>query len=158
MCPVAAVCQARSHNEQDKLPIKLKRKPLPHYEVAVGIVWKGDRILIDQRHPEGLLGGLWEFPGGKRRRSESLEACAVREVREELGVKVKVRGHLTTVDHAYSHFRITLHAFECLHVSGRARPIGCAACKWITLDELDEYPFPRASHKVIAALRCPTRT
>ncbi len=153
VCPLKALCQAWARNEQADLPIKVKRAPLPHYDVAVGVVWKRNRILIDQRKPEGLLGGLWEFPGGKPRANESLERCVVREVREELGVRVKVRRLLTTVKHAYTHFRITLHAFECDHVSGRPRPIGCADFKWIRLDELDQYAFPKANHKVIAALR-----
>jgi len=153
VCPIKPACQACAHNEQDELPVKPVRKPTPHHDIAVGIVWRDGRILIDRRNPEGLLGGLWEFPGGKRRPDESLEACVVREVREELGVKVKVRSPLVTVKHAYTHFRITMHAFECGFVSGRPKAIGCAAWKWIKPDELDQYAFPKANLKVIAALR-----
>jgi len=153
VCPIKTACQACARNEQAELPARPVRKPTPHHEIAVGIIWRNGRILIDQRKPEGLLGGLWEFPGGKRRPDESLEACVVREVREDLGVKVKVRRPMVTVKHAYTHFRITLHAFECGYVSGRPKPIGCAAWKWITPGELDQYAFPRANLKVIAALR-----
>ncbi len=153
VCPIEAHCLARRHNEQADLPLKAKRKPVPHHQVAVGIVWKGRRLLIDQRKPDGLLGGLWEFPGGKRKVSESLTACVVRELREELNVEVAVGRRLVTVKHAYTHFRITMHAFECQYVSGRPKAIGCAAWKWVHLAELDRYAFPRASHKVIAALK-----
>ncbi|MBM4045775.1 MAG: A/G-specific adenine glycosylase [Planctomycetes bacterium] len=146
-------CLARLHGEQDDLPLKTKRKPVPHHDIAAGVIWKGSRILIDQRKPEGLLGGLWEFPGGKRRPRESLAAALVREAREELGVQVEVLRPLVTVQHAYSHFRITLHVFHCRHVSGRPRALGCAAWKWVTLPELGRYAFPAATHKVIAALR-----
>ncbi|MBN1342241.1 MAG: A/G-specific adenine glycosylase [Phycisphaerae bacterium] len=152
ICPLIRCCQAKAHNEQDRLPAKVKRRPLPHDEVAVGVVWKGGRILIDRRKPEGLLGGLWEFPGGKRRDGESLEDCVVREIREELGIRVSVRAPLTTVRHAYTHFKITLHAFECDYVSGRPKAIGCDAWKWVRVSELDDYAFPKATHKVIAAL------
>ena len=165
ICPVGArnekpgflkkpgFCLARRHNEQNDIPLRVKRKPVPHYDIAAGIVWKGGRILIDQRRPEGLLGGLWEFPGGKRRAGESLKAAVVREVREELGVRAEVVRPLITVKHAYSHFRITLHAFECRYVSGRPRALGCAAWRWVHPSALARYAFPAANHKIIAALR-----
>lgn len=153
VCPVRSLCLARAKGEEQQLPVRTPRRPLPHHEVAVAIVWKGGRILIDRRKPEGLLGGLWEFPGGRRRNSETLEACVVREVQEELNVTVRVRGPLATVKHAYTHFRITLSAFECDYVSGRPKAVGCAAWKWVTPGELDNYAFPTANRKVIAALR-----
>jgi A/G-specific adenine glycosylase len=149
-------CLARLHNEQNDIPLRIKRKPVPHYDIAAGIIWKGGRILIDQRRPEGLLGGLWEFPGGKRRAGESLKAAVAREAREELGVWVKVIRPLVTVKHAYSHFRITLYAFECRYLSGRPRALGCAAWKWVRPSSLARYAFPAANHKIIAALRAKT--
>ena len=153
VCPVKSVCEARARNEQTELPAKTKRPAIPHHDVAVGVVWKRGRILIDRRRPQGMLGGMWEFPGGKLRPDESLAECVVREVREELGVKVEVRRRLPAVKHAYTHFRVTLHAFECDYVSGRPKALGCAAWKWVKLDELDRYAFPKGSHKVIELLR-----
>jgi A/G-specific adenine glycosylase len=161
LCPLAALCLARAHGEQDKLPVKTKRKPLPHYDVAVGVIRRGKRLLIDRRKPEGLLGGLWEFPGGKRKENESLERCLTREVREELGIRVKVVRPLMSIPHAYTHFRITLHVYECRYVSacpehsrrGRPRAIGCAEWRWVRPDELDRYAFPSANRKVIVALQ-----
>jgi A/G-specific adenine glycosylase len=154
-------CLAEMHNEQNDIPLKVKRKPIPHHDIAAGIIWKGNRILIDQRKPEGLLGGLWEFPGGKRRANESLRAALIREVREELGIRVKVLRPLIKVKHAYSHFRITLHAFECQYVSGRPRALGCADWKWVRLCDLRRLrscaspllSFPAANHKIIAVLK-----
>jgi A/G-specific adenine glycosylase len=152
-CPIRAHCQAFARGEQDRLPRKRPRKPLPHYDVAAGIVWRRGRVLIDRRKPDGLLGGLWEFPGGKRRPGESLEEAVVREIREEVGIAVEPGEPLITVRHAYTHFRITLHAFECRYLSGRCRPIGCTHVKWVRLADLDDYAFPKANHKIIAALR-----
>jgi A/G-specific adenine glycosylase len=163
VCPLAAVCLAKAHEEQDKLPVKTKRKPIPHYDVAVGIIRRGKRLLIDRRKPEGLLGGLWEFPGGKRQENESLERCLTREIREELGIRVKIIRPLMSVPHAYTHFRITLHAYECRlaspersrtgrYVSRFPRAIGCAEWRWVRPDELDCYAFPSANRKVIAEL------
>lgn len=152
-CPLEKLCLAHEKGEEEELPLRAPRRPLPHYDVAVGVVWKGKRVLIDRRKPEGLLGGLWEFPGGRLGRGETLESCVRREIREELGITVRVRRQLVTVRHAYTHFRVTLHAFECDYLSGRPKAIGCAAWKWVSPAGLGDYAFPAATHRVIAALR-----
>jgi A/G-specific adenine glycosylase len=153
VCPVASACEVRGRLEQAMIPVRKRKPPIPHYEIAAGVVWKAGRILIDRRQAEGLLGGLWEFPGGKRLPGETAEACVVREVEEELGVRVDVVRPLATVRHAYTHFRITLEAFECRWKSGRPRALGCAAWKWVRPEELDRYAFPTANRRVIEALR-----
>jgi len=121
--------------------------------VAVAVIYRNGRILIDKRKPEGLLGGLWEFPGGKVRPGESLKAAVRREVHEELGIKVRVGRPLAVVDHAYSHFRIRLHAFECTHVSGEPRCVTCAELKWVRPCGLRRYAFPAANNRIIEVLR-----
>lgn len=152
VCPLHRTCEARRLGWQERLPVKAKKKKLPHHEIAVGIIWKRGKILIAQRPPEKLLGGLWEFPGGHRQNNESLQACVRREVKEELDVQVKVGEKIATINHAYSHFSITLHAFHCAWASGRPRAIGCAAWKWVSPNELNDYAFPKANRKVIAML------
>ncbi|MBN1846601.1 MAG: A/G-specific adenine glycosylase [Sedimentisphaerales bacterium] len=151
-CPLAGSCRALRSGEQENLPVRPAKKTLPHYTVAVGIVRKAGWILIDQRLPDGMLGGMWEFPGGKRQDGEPLEATVVREIREELGIRVAVQSRLAQVEHGYSHFRVTLHAFACRHESGRPRPLGCAACKWVRAKDLRRYAFPRGSRKIIEAM------
>jgi A/G-specific adenine glycosylase len=153
LCPLNRLCQAHAHGEEAEIPLRTKRKPVPHFDIAAGVVRRGDRILIARRKAEGLLGGLWEFPGGKRRPGESLKSCAAREIREELGIEVDVLRPIITVKHAYTHFRITLHVFDCRWVSGRPRAIGCDAYRWVRHKELERYAFPKANVKVIAALR-----
>jgi A/G-specific adenine glycosylase len=152
-CPVNPLCEARIHNEQNLLPTRAPKKPLPSHIVAVGVIYRNGRILIDKRKPEGLLGGLWEFPGGKKRRGESLEAAVRREVQEELAITVQVSRLLAVVDHSYSHFRVRIHAFECTYVSGEPRCIACTDLKWVRPQDLGRYAFPAANHKIIAALR-----
>jgi A/G-specific adenine glycosylase len=114
-CPLDRICSANEHGEQEKLPRRASKKPLPRHKVVVAVIYKKGRILIDKRKPDGLLGGLWELPGGKVKSGESLEAALMREVREELGVGIRIVRPLVTVQHSYSHFAITLHAFECTH-------------------------------------------
>ena len=153
-CPLRPICRARRRGLQGRLPLRAATKRTPHYDIAVGIVIRRGRVLIDRRPAEGLLGGLWEFPGGKIEAGESAADAVRREVREEVGIDVTPESHpLVTVQHAYSHFRITMQAFVCQHVRGRARAIQCAAVKWVPLAELDSYAFPRANQKVLEAMR-----
>jgi A/G-specific adenine glycosylase len=152
ICPLKRGCLARQKDIQAQLPTKRKKKTLPHHPIAVGVIWKRGKILIAQRRARDLLGGLWEFPGGHQEQGESLARCAAREIREELGIKVKVGKEFASVDHAYSHFSITLHAFNCRWQSGRPRALGCAKWKWVSPRELSLYAFPKANRAVIEKL------
>jgi len=152
-CPLRRPCLARAAGEQDKLPRKTPRKPSPHYDVAAAVVWNRGKVLIDLRPVDGLLGGLWEFPGGKVQPGETSADAARRELREEVGVEVGPLRPLITVRHAYTHFRITMHVFEGRHRAGRARPLVCQAVRWVHPDELAQYAFPKANQAIIANLR-----
>jgi A/G-specific adenine glycosylase len=152
-CPVSRICEANRLSIQSELPVKSPRKPVPHYQVTAGIIWRNGRLLITRRPPKGLLGGLWEFPGGKQEPGEELENCLKREIREELGIAIEVGTRLTSVEHAYTHFRITLHAFECRYRGGHIRLIGADAYQWILPRELDGFALPAADHKIIALLK-----
>ena len=153
VCPLNRLCDARRHDEQNALPERKAKKPLPSHTVAVAVIWRDGRVLIDKRRPEGLLGGLWEFPGGKVEPGESPETAVKREVGEELGITVRVDRPLATVDHAYSHFRVRIHAFECAHLSGEPKCITCTDLKWVRLGDLGRYAFPAANNRIIEALR-----
>lgn len=153
-CPVRTHCLARARGTQAQRPVKPRREPTPHYDVTAGMIWdEAGRLLIAQRPPDGLLGGLWEFPGGKREEGETLAECLRRELREELAIDVEVGELFCVVRHAFTHFRITLHAFSCRHVGGDPQLIGAQAIAWVTPDQLDRYAFGKADRQVIAELR-----
>jgi len=153
-CPLVEACQARQLGQEERFPVRRPRQPLPHYEIAAGVIWNGQgQFLIAQRPLDGMLGGLWEFPGGKREPGETLKDCLRRELAEELDVEVAVGTPLTVVQHAYTHFRITMHAFHCRIVSGQPRALGCADWRWISLDDVPRFAFSAADHQIIAALR-----
>jgi A/G-specific adenine glycosylase len=153
LCPVNDLCQARQQGLERTLPSKSAKKALPHYDVAAAVIHQDGRVLIAQRPPEGMLGGLWEFPGGKQESGETLAECLEREIQEELGVAIAVGEPLVTVKHSYTHFKITLHAFACRLLAGQPRAIGVADWRYVTLAQLDSFAFPRTDQKIIAALR-----
>jgi len=153
-CPIRAHCLAYANSTQDQRPVKKAKAPTPHYDVAAGMVWDAaGRVLIAQRPLDGLLGGLWEFPGGKRETGETLEACLARELREELAIDVSVGELFARVEHAFTHFKITLYAFTCRLVGGAPQAIGVKAWAWVTPDQLDAYAFGKADREVIKALK-----
>lgn len=158
LCPLAAGCLARQRGTQLERPVRPPRQRTPHYDVVAGIIWQdgmgiGERFLIAQRPLDGLLGGLWEFPGGKQEAGESLPAALRREIGEELGIEIEVGDHLTSINHAYTHFRITLHAFHARYVAGTPQNLGVAAHAWVTLADLDRYAFAVTDRKIIAELK-----
>ncbi len=152
-CPVTQFCKAFKTNSTDKYPVRQKRKAVPLYHIAVGVVNKNGRILITKRKEEGLLGGLWEFPGGKIQNSETAEQACIREIKEEVNLQIEVLNHLTQVKHAYTHFKIMLDVFQCRYVSGKVRLNGAVDHRWIKLNEIEKYPFPKANHKFIPLLK-----
>lgn len=153
VCPWTAHCRAYQMNMQNEIPVSESRAPIPHKQIGVAVIWNEQgQILIDRRRQEGLLGGLWEFPGGKIEPEETVQECIVREIQEELGIEVAVGDRLITIDHTYTHFRVTLNVFHCRHVSGVPQPIECDEVRWVTLEEIDQYPFPKANVQIIEAL------
>ncbi len=153
-CPIAVHCAARRLGIQNERPVKRPRAKTPHFDVTAAVIFREDgHILIAQRPPEGMLGGLWEFPGGKREPGETLPNCLRREIQEELGIDIAVGEQIGVVRHGYTHFRITLYAFACTLLNGDPQAIQCADWTWTTLDELDRYPFPVTDQKIIAMLR-----
>ncbi|MGD2154085.1 MAG: A/G-specific adenine glycosylase [Gemmatimonadales bacterium] len=151
-CPIERLCLARAHGTVEERPGRRPTRKRPHHDIAVGVVWRGDEILIAKRPAEGLLGGLWEFPGGKPEPGESLEAAVVREVGEEVGIEVEPGAKIAEVDHAYSHFEITLHAFHCQYRAGTPRTLGCQEVTWVRQKELERYAFPAANRRVLKQL------
>ncbi|MGA7933255.1 MAG: A/G-specific adenine glycosylase [Kovacikia sp.] len=152
-CPWSSSCQAYNLGIQVELPMAETRPPLPHKIIGVAVIWNDTgQILIDRRPQTGLLGGLWEFPGGKVEPQETIEACIKREIQEELGIEIEVGDRLIIVDHTYTHFRVTLNVHHCRHLSGEPQPIECDEVRWVNLSDLDQYPFPKANIQIIEAL------
>jgi 8-oxo-dGTP diphosphatase len=121
-------------------------------EVSAALIFHGGKLLITQRHANSHLGGLWEFPGGKREPGESFEACLVREIREELGVEIAVGRIFEEISHDYPEKSVHLKFFLCWLLSGEPQPLDCAAVKWIGKPELQTHDFPAADARLLDKL------
>ena len=152
-CPLSVDCIAYKTAETEAIPYKSPRKKVPHHNIGVGLITnESGELLIALRPDDAMLGGLWEFPGGKKEDGEKIVQTVERELNEELGVQVSVGEKFMDLKHAYSHFKITLHAYWCTIESGTPKPKSSNELKWVTLNEIDDYPFPKANKVLINKL------
>jgi A/G-specific adenine glycosylase len=152
-CPWQGPCAAYAAGDPAAYPVKDAPRELPFQVIGVGVVRNGaGAVLIDQRLNGGLLGGLWEFPGGKQEPGEAIEATIVRELREELAIEVEVGEELIVVDHAYSHKKLRFVVHLCTWLSGEPQPLASQQVRWVRPEQLGEFPFPAANARIIAAL------
>jgi mutator protein MutT len=126
---------------------------MPIIDVAAALVFRDGKLLITQRYADSHLGGLWEFPGGKREPEETFEACLIRELREELGIEVKVGGLVESLTHAYPEKTVHLKFYCCRWKQHEPQPLGCPAFKWVSAAELKDYAFPAADARLLDRLR-----
>jgi mutator protein MutT len=122
-------------------------------EVSAALIFRDGKLLIAQRHLKSHLGGLWEFPGGKREPGETFEQCLVREIREELGVEISVGELFEEVSHTYPEKSVNLKFFICQLIGGEPQPLDCAALKWIGKSELADHQFPAADAQLLEKLK-----
>jgi mutator protein MutT len=122
-------------------------------DVAAALIFRDGRLLISQRGAKAHLGGLWEFPGGKREANETFEHCLVREIQEELGIEISAGELFEEITHAYGEKTVRLKFFICKLIRGEPQPIGCTAFSWIGKSELGDFEFPAADAQLLDKLR-----
>lgn len=131
---------------------------LPHKQIGAAVIWnQTGQMLIDRRKIGGTMGGLWEFPGGKIEPGETVEACIVREIQEELAIEIAVGEHLISIEHTYPTFHLTLTVHHCQHISGVPQPIESEEIRWVNISNLSNYQFPAANIEIINALQAVSR-
>ena len=151
-CPLSDNCFAYKFEKILELPFKSPSKQSPHYDIGIGIIWKDGKVLIGKRKSDQMLGGLWEFPGGKKKENENIEQTVLREINEETNLIVELGHKEPVIKHAYSHFKITLHPFHCVYVSGELKNKSTSKIQWVNPEQLDKYPFPTANKKLVQRL------
>jgi A/G-specific adenine glycosylase len=157
LCPLHGLCRAEMVGRAHLFPVREKRRSVPHREVAAAVIRDGKgRALIVQRPAKGLLGSLWKFPGGILNAGESTAEGLARLVRGELGVGIAVGGPLHAVNHAYTHFRITLTAFSCALVDRGPSVRARLAWRWAEAVEMEGLSFSKADRLIARAVFPPS--
>lgn len=121
--------------------------------VAAGIIIKDGKILIARRKNESHLGRFWEFPGGKKINQEDLPACLIREVREEIGIGIRVFDEILSTRYQYPERTVEIHFFRCEWIEGNLTAHGCEELLWIDENRLDQFTFPPANFALLQRLK-----
>jgi len=148
-CPVKKYCEAYRAGNQEIIP-ETKKRMIKDLKAVIAIIKNADSYFIQKRPSKGLLADLWEFPGGKIKPGESKKKALARELKEELGVKLKSSTHLFDVIHFYTQFRVTLSVFICTLEND---PKEDKYRKWVTFENFSKYPMPSGSAKIIDKLK-----
>lgn len=153
LCPLKQDCLANQLGLQAERPVMSPARKPPHYIVTAAVIERNAKILIARRPADGLLGNMWEFPGGKLEDGESLPECLIREIREELNADIDVGEKIGVFKHAYTHFRVTLHAFYATLTQGEPSPIEASQLGWVSIKELDQYPMGKIDRMISEKLK-----
>ena len=145
-CPISKNCKGYQSKKPTNYPKRKVKKIVPHFNVVTAMIWRGDTFYIQQRSEGKMLGGLWEFPGGKVDNGETLELALLRELKEECNFKAKIQKKVTSIEHRYSHFSITMHCYYCEEKDDKIFSI--KESNWIKKNQISEYSFPKANHKI----------
>jgi len=151
-CPLGKDCAARSTGEVAVLPIKKKRTPVRRVEAAAVWIERRGRVLGVRRPEGGLLGGLWELPGGELEIGEAPADGLRRCLAESLGLRVSGIEAAGSVQHLFSHRRLRLHVFRAAKVSGRVKRSGFDAHRWLAPSGLAALPHGGPTRKALALL------
>ena len=152
-CPLQGDCAAYHTDRTAELPMRSARRPLPHHQIEVGIVWKDRTFLLTRRRQDQMLGGLWVFPGGELKPGETAGETLGRKIQAETGLRVRVGHPYCRVEHGYTHFRISLTAYRCEWLGGEPEALVSDEVIWVGLRDVTAYPLPMANHKVLDAVR-----
>jgi A/G-specific adenine glycosylase len=148
-CPIRKQCDARAEGVQELRPVRKKKAATPHHEYVVAVIPKHGRYLLAQRPENGLLGGMWEFPAGAVLPEEPHQMALTRVMRKSFGLKVRPGGLVAVVNHAYSHFKVTLNVYRCEWLAGTPQATAHDQTKWVPRSQFARYAFPKANHKFL---------
>ena len=155
ICPVSDFCQSHVKNIVDKRPVADKSSQTVFIEMATGILTHKGLVFIQKRKPNGVWPNLWEFPGGRLEPGETPEMALVREYYEETELKIGNLEKITTVQHSYTIYRVTLHCYYCSLMDSRYKPVlhGAQEYRWVDPGELADFAFPAGHRKLIDHLK-----
>ena len=149
-CPLQNYCKAKKISKPNLYPKNKINKKIPHYNIAVGMIWCGNYFYIQKRPQNKMLGGLWEFPGGKVKQNETIKKALKRTIKKECDILPIINKKIAQIKHTYSHFSITLHCYKCGLKNKNL--LKTKNSNWITSQDIFKFPFPKANHKIFQVL------
>jgi len=146
LCPLMNMCKARENGTQELRPVLKAKKQVPQYIHAAAVIVERGSVLLSQRPADGLLGGMWEFPNARVEQDPAAEL--EKALRSANRIQIKRGEALGIVSHAYSHFKVVVHAFRCASVSiPKDKKL-----KWVKLSELENYPMGKVDRQIAQKL------
>jgi len=150
-CPVSKLCKGFYSGDATKYPIKNKKRNVPEVDVAIASIIEDGKILLVQRPKNTMLEGLWELPGGKIEKNETVEQACLREVDEETGMSIKIEKKIGIVKHAYTHLKVVLHIFSATIQAKNKK--GSRKQAWANVDNVNKLPIPTGTKKALSIIR-----
>lgn len=153
-CPLTSECQAQKIGVQSKRPVRMPKVNIPHRIAVAAVILENDSVLLTQWPSNGLLGSLWKFPGYETMTTEDLKTGLRCEIQERLGLDIGISSLVGIYRQAYTHFRVSLHAYRCrLQYSSLHKSIQTQDCRWVTIDRLNEYPMGKLDRTIAKTLQ-----
>jgi A/G-specific adenine glycosylase len=155
ICPISAECKAYSLDLVAMRPVLQTPPQTIFIEMATGILAHNGKVLVQKRKSKGVWANLWEFPGGRLEPGETPEMALVREYQEETELAVGNLKKITTVQHSYTIYRVTLHCYFCSSIDGRYEPVlhGAQEYRWLKPEEISDFALPAGHRKLIDHLQ-----
>lgn len=125
----------------------------PHYEVVCAVIRKDNLVFCCRRKGEGECAYKWEFPGGKIEPNETKEEALHREIKEELDCSITINNYLTTINHEYNTFKVTLHVYLCSLISKEPSLKVHKEAIWISVKELKNLDFLEADYMFLDMIK-----
>ncbi len=153
-CPIAFSCSALQEGTVAMRPVVGPKKNVITLHKVAALILRGENIFIQQRRPDDVWGGLWEFPGGQVEEGEAGNGI-VNKIFEDTGLSVSLCKYITKVVHQYTHHKIILHCFLCTLIGEKAEPVLASACnyQWISLEKLEHFAFPAGPRKILEYIK-----
>ena len=150
LCPLRGRCRAVIAGNPEDYPARKPKKPIPRVEAVAAVICRDGKVLLRQRPPEGLLGGLWEFPNWKSEEKgrPRLRLRLRNLIKKEMGMKVEVQDSLGTFEQTYSHFKLTLHVYRTLTADSECKAEG----RWVPIAKLHRYPMSRIHRRIAQSI------
>ncbi len=141
-CPLRNLCRGYLSGKPESYSLRALKKTIPHIEGISAVIRKGERVLLRQRPPEGLLGGLWEFPNWETEAKRKLRLRLRNDIKKEWGMDVDVKEQIGTFHQTFSHFKLTLRVYQCRNLTRKGKG------KWVSIQKLPFFPMSRIHRRI----------